>query len=92
MGAMLALQGKLLARAAEICGGWNALCIRLGVEAHSMKLWVDGKAGLPERVFLKAADIVLDDDIARAAQDRRVGPRLPDEAKPQTLTTARGVL
>jgi hypothetical protein len=73
---MLALQGKLLGRAAEICGGWSALCVRLGVEGHSLKLWVDGKARLPERVFLKAADIVLEDDIARAAQDRRGAPRV----------------
>lgn len=74
--AMLPFQGKLLGRAAEICGGWSALCGRLGVEGHSLKMWVDGKARLPERVFLKAADIVLEDDIARAAQDRRVAPRI----------------
>ena len=85
---MLAFQGKLLGRAAEICGGWNALCIRLGVEAHSMKLWLDGKARLPERVFLKATDIVLEDDIARAAQDRRAAPRWVDEPKPPALPSA----
>jgi hypothetical protein len=73
---MLAMQGKLLGRAAEICGGWSALCVRLGVEGHSMKLWIEGKARLPERIFLKAADIVLEDDIARAAQDRRGAPRV----------------
>ena len=72
---MLPFQGKLLGRAAEICGGWSALCVRLGVAGHSLKLWVDGKARLPERVFLKAADIILEDDIARAAQDRRTAPR-----------------
>jgi len=72
---MLAMQGKLLGRVAEICGGWSALCVRLGVEGHSMKLWIEGKARLPERIFLKAADIVLEDDIARAAQDRRAVPR-----------------
>jgi hypothetical protein len=82
---MLAFQGKLLGRAAEICGGWNALCVRLGVEGHSVRLWMEGKARLPERVFLKAADIVLEDDIARAAQDRRAAPRiaaLPPESEP----------
>lgn len=72
---MLAMQGKLLGRAAEICGGWSALCVRLGVEGYNLKLWVEGKARLPERIFLKAADIVLEDDIARAAQDRRAAPR-----------------
>ena len=72
---MFAFQGRLLGRAAEICGGWSALCVRLGVEGHSLRLWVEGKARLPERIFLKAADIVLEDDIARAAQDRRTAPR-----------------
>jgi hypothetical protein len=46
---------------------------------------MEGKARLPERVFLKAADIVLEDDIARAAQDRRAAPRiaaLPPESEP----------
>ena len=82
---MLAMQGKLLGRAAEICGGWSALCVRLGVEGHSMKLWIEGKARLPERIFLKAADIVLEDDIARAAQDRRATPRpgaMREESEP----------
>lgn len=73
---MLPFQGKLLGRAAEICGGWSALCVRLGVEGHSLKMWVEGKARLPERIFLKAADLVLEDDIARAEQDRRAGPRI----------------
>ena len=82
---MLAMQGKLLGRAAEICGGWSALCVRLGIEGHSLKLWVDGRARLPQRIFLRAADIVLEDDIARAAQDRRAGPRvahLREESEP----------
>ena len=82
---MLAFQGKLLGRAAEICGGWSALCQRLSIEGHSLKLWVDGKARLPQQIFLRAADIVLEDDIARAAQDRRAGPRvarLREETEP----------
>ncbi len=70
---MLPFQGKLLGRAAEICGGWSALCMRLEVDGHSLKMWVEGKARLPARIFLKAADIVLEDDIARAEQDRRAG-------------------
>ncbi len=73
---MLPFQGKLLGRAAEICGGWSALCMRLEVDGHSLKMWVEGKARLPARIFLKAADIVLEDDIARAEQDRRAGPRI----------------
>lgn len=72
---MLAFQARLLKRAIEICGGQNAFCAHVGATEHGVKLWLEGKARLPERVFLKAADIVLADDIARAAQDRRSGPR-----------------
>jgi len=84
----MAFQGKLLARAAEICGGWTALCIRLGVEGHNMMLWVDAKARLPQDVFLKATDIVLEDDIARAAQDRRAAPRAVHEVPTASASPA----
>jgi hypothetical protein len=80
---MLDFQGRLLQRAAEICGDLNALSSRLAVSRHALGLWIDGKARLPEQVFLSAADIVLEDDVARAAQDRRARPRvvaIPDSA------------
>ena len=64
------------------------MCIRLEVDGHSVKLWIDGKARLPERIFLKAADIVLEDDIARAAQDRRAAPRLGAASNDGDHTTA----
>ena len=72
---MVDFQGRLLQRALEICGSSRALCAHLGADQHSLKVWLDGKARLPERVFLRAADIVLEDDIARAKEDRRAGPR-----------------
>lgn len=72
---MLALQQRLLKRAIEIAGGARPLCARLGANDHSLQLWIQGRAQIPERVFLAAADLVLDDDIARAAQDRRHTPR-----------------
>jgi hypothetical protein len=76
MRAMLAFQRRLLKRASEICGGYDTLCVRLGVSEHSLQLWLEAKAQLPERIFLKASDIVLEDDVARAAQDRRTQPRV----------------
>jgi DNA-binding transcriptional regulator YdaS (Cro superfamily) len=69
------MQARLLKRAIDICGGWNALCARLGVNEHQLAGWLEGSVPLPTRVLLKAADIVLDDDIAWAAQDRRTEPR-----------------
>ena len=80
--AMLAFQGKMLKRAAEICGGYNALCVVLGVSEFRLRQWIEGKATLPGQVFLKAADIVLEDDIVRAAQDRRIAPRSKAMADP----------
>jgi len=78
---MLAFQGRMLKRAAEICGGHSMLCAQLGVSEFRLRQWLEGKSPLPDAVFLKAADIVLEDDIARAAQDRRNNPRVRPPAR-----------
>jgi len=65
----------MLRRAAEICGGYSVLCARLGVSEFKLRAWIEGNSPLPNDVFLVAADIVLEDDVARAAQDRRTNPR-----------------
>lgn len=65
------LKARLLQRAAEITGGRERLANRLGVEAHSLEFWLSGRATPPERVFLAVVDLVLEDDVARAQQDRR---------------------
>jgi hypothetical protein len=84
---VLAFQRKLLKRAIEICGGGNALCVRVGVNEHALRLWLNGTARMPDKVFLKAADIVVDDDIRRACEDRRHAPRIaaipPDAGSPK---------
>lgn len=73
---MLDFQGRMLHRVVEICGGFEEARSRLAVSEHGLRLWLDGRARLPERVFLRAADIVLEDDIARATTDRRRFPRV----------------
>jgi DNA-binding transcriptional regulator YdaS (Cro superfamily) len=73
--ATLAFQRRLIERAMEIAGGTAALCLCLGVHEHSLKLWLEDRAAMPGRVFLALADLILEDDIRRAAQDRRVRPR-----------------
>jgi hypothetical protein len=73
---MLDFQDRLLQRVVEICGGFEAARRHLAVSEHGLRLWLEGRARLPERVFLRAADIVLQDDIARAANDRRRVPRV----------------
>ena len=69
------LQRRLLERAVAILGGQEALSAHLGVEPHSLSLWVSGRAGPPAWVAELAIDIVLEDDVARAMQDRRESPR-----------------
>jgi hypothetical protein len=73
--AMLDFQGRLLARAADIAGGRPELAGYLGVSEHTLSFWMQGKARIPGRVFLAATDLVLADDEARAAEDRRSAPR-----------------
>jgi hypothetical protein len=65
------LQMQALHRAVEISGGAARLRSMLGVAEHSMDLWLTGRAGLPQRVFLAVVDLILKDDIARARGDRR---------------------
>jgi len=72
---MLHFQSRLLRRAAEIAGDACALAASLGVSEEALKIWMDGKAKMPDRVFLASADLVLEDDVARAAHDRRIEPR-----------------
>jgi hypothetical protein len=45
------------------------------VEPHALELWLSGRATVPEWVFLVAVDLVVRDDLVRAAQDRRAAPR-----------------
>ncbi|HZQ72172.1 MAG TPA: hypothetical protein VFB08_04585 [Burkholderiales bacterium] len=72
---MRELQAKLLRRALEIAGSRAELAARLNVEEHAVGLWVKGRATAPDRVFQALVDLVLQDDIDRAAQDRRRAPR-----------------
>jgi hypothetical protein len=72
---VLELQPTLLQRASEILGGAEALCEYLGVSHARLQLWRAARIRLPDPIFLKAVDLVLRDDIARAAHDRRRHPR-----------------
>jgi len=72
---MLAFQGRLIKRAIEIAGSPTALCQQLGVDEHALLFWMHGRARMPDAAFLACADMLLSDDVARAAQDRRAQPR-----------------
>ena len=65
------LHSRLLQRALEIVGGKTQLCRKLGIERHSLEFWLTGRATPPYDVVFAAADLVLQDDVSRASQDRR---------------------
>ena len=65
----------LIQRAAEILGGMPGLASFLHVAEHSLYLWAAGKARAPTRVVEALVDLVLQDDVARAKEDRRHEPR-----------------
>lgn len=65
------LKIRLLGRACDIAGGRERLAARLDVELHSLEFWLAGRATPPDRIFMAVVDLVLEDDIARARQDRR---------------------
>ena len=76
------LQGKLLDRAVAIAGSVDNLCLLLGVEEFRLRMWLEGKATLPDQLSLELVDLILEDDIQRAAQDRRFKPRAKAGASP----------
>ena len=87
---VLELQSTLLRRAAQITGGYSQLCEYLGVSEARLRLWLAGSVRLPDPVFLKAVDLVLQDDIARAAHDRRQRPREAPARKARVNSLAVG--
>lgn len=55
-----AVYQRVLQRAAEACGGPEAMSALLGVPAKALDRWLSGMEPVPARVFLQAVDCVLD--------------------------------
>jgi len=56
---------KLLKAAAEIAGSEEALAERLGVTYAHLAMLLDDRIPLPDRLLLRAVDIILEDRQAR---------------------------
>jgi DNA-binding transcriptional regulator YdaS (Cro superfamily) len=82
------IQARVLRRAVAIAGSENRLCHMLGVQPHALVMWLSGKALPPDRVLSFAVDLVLDDDLARAAQDRRKEVREHSALSPAPVVTS----
>ena len=75
---MQRLAPQLVERSAELMGGLDRLASYLRVEPHALRFWLQGRATVPDEPLAKMMDLVLQDDIARARQDRRKVPRAND--------------
>jgi hypothetical protein len=60
------MQAHVIARAAEILGGVDELASRLEISAGVVRVWMDGKLALPQRVFFELVDIIGEADARRA--------------------------
>lgn len=66
------VRARTLQCAAEIMGGEILLALHLGVTPSYLALWIRGLANVPDRVFLKAVDIVLRRDVPRRSPETHV--------------------
>jgi hypothetical protein len=76
----------VLRRAIEIKGGEEPLAKALGVGRVRVTLWKTGRLPIPEYIFMALVDVVLRDDVTRAAQDRRQLPRPRTVRRPSTFS------
>lgn len=59
-----AVYRRALQRAAQVCGGPEALAARLAVPGQQVRSWIDGMEPCPGDVFLAVVDILVDSDLA----------------------------
>ena len=88
---MQRLAPKLVGRCAELVGGVEELAARLRVPPHTVGFWLQGRAAVPDEPLVKMMDLVLQDDIARAHQDRRRAPRVEVVVPPSETPSAQNL-
>ncbi|HZQ75230.1 MAG TPA: hypothetical protein VFB08_20125 [Burkholderiales bacterium] len=54
---------QALKRAIELAGSKGGIQQRLGVQAHTLDLWLLGKADIPHSVFSQLTDILIEEDL-----------------------------
>ena len=64
------LQSYALARAATILGGEEPLARRLGISHTKLDLYLEDVDTLPQELFLKIVDVLVDDQMAKIAEDK----------------------
>jgi hypothetical protein len=61
------LYAECVQRAAALVGGYAALGARLGVPPPAVERWACGREAVPERVFLRLVDILLEKRLSHSA-------------------------
>ena len=71
------VRARTLQRAAEIMGGEQQLALHLKVTPSHLALWLEGKEFPPDRIFLKAVDLVTEHDVlpGKPPPNSRAGAR-----------------
>jgi hypothetical protein len=57
------LYAECILRAAIRLGGYRALGARIGVPPRLLERWGDGRGAVPETVFLKVVDVLLEQNV-----------------------------
>jgi hypothetical protein len=70
------LYAECVQRAAALLGGEGALAARLEVTPRLVGRWLDGHSAIPESMFLRVVDILLEIDLPPKP------PAAPDDPKP----------
>lgn len=52
---------QVLARAAMVVGGTEALAARLDMSPRVLKLYLEGSESIPDSLLLRAIDLIVDD-------------------------------
>lgn len=72
---MSSLQALALRRAQEIVGGIDMLEARLDISRSTLSLWMQGKARVPETVFLRVVDLISEAELAALRKPPKETPK-----------------
>ena len=69
------MRAQAVFKAASLCGGIEALALRLGTDPQTLRKWIDGAVPVPAHIFVRASELITDAALADAAKQAR-GVRL----------------
>jgi len=55
---VLKARQEAIARAGEMLGGLDALAVRLGISRPALRAMLEGRIGVPQRLFFELVDII----------------------------------